>query len=111
MLGPTICHVWIGARVVVVYVVIIDIASGRSTILFRLAPGAVVPSHAHVGVEQTWVISGSFGDDEGMAGPGGYIWRPAGNRHEAYSPDGAVILSLFDAPNDFDDAEGWYTED
>ena len=56
-----------------------DPESGRSTILFNLEPGAVVPAHEHTDVEQTWVISGSFEDAEGRALPGHYIWRPAGN--------------------------------
>lgn len=84
--------------------------TGRSTILFKLAPGAVVPSHTHTDVEQTWVLSGTFEDDEGQAAAGHYIWRPAGNRHEARSPTGAVILSVFGKPNVFDDGSGFYTE-
>lgn len=84
--------------------------TGRSTILFKLAPGAVVPAHEHVDVEQTWVLSGSFEDHEGKALPGHYIWRPAGNRHEARTVDGAVILSMFGAPNRFDDGSGFYTD-
>ena len=79
-----------------------DPDSGRSTILFKLDPGAVVPPHEHADVEQTWVISGSFEDAEGKALPGHYIWRPAGNRHEARSVDGAVILGFFLKPNKFD---------
>jgi hypothetical protein len=36
-----------------------------------------------------------------MAGPGDFIWRPEGNRHEAFSPDGCVILGFFLKPNAF----------
>ncbi len=87
-----------------------DPDSGRSTILFKLDPGAVVPPHEHTDVEQTWVISGSFEDAEGKALPGHYIWRPAGNRHEARSVDGAVILGFFLKPNEFDVEARFYTE-
>ena len=87
-----------------------DPESGRSTILFNLEPGAVVPAHEHTDVEQTWVISGSFEDAEGRALPGHYIWRPAGNRHEARSVDGAVILGFFLKPNKFDVEARLYTE-
>ena len=87
-----------------------DAESGRSTILFRLAPGAVVPAHEHVDVEQTWVLSGTFEDHEGTALAGHYIWRPGGSRHEARSVDGAVILSMFSAPNRFDAGSRFYTE-
>ncbi len=85
-------------------------ATGRSTILFKLAPGAVVPAHEHIDVEQTWVISGTFEDHEGKALPGHYVWRPGGNRHEARSVDGAVILSMFSAPNRFDAGSNFYTD-
>ncbi len=88
-----------------------DPASGRSTILFKLAPGAVVPAHTHAGVEQTWVLEGTFEDDEGRALPGHFVWRPAENRHEASTPDGALILSMFDKPNVFDESSGFYTDD
>lgn len=87
-----------------------DADTGRSTILFKLAPGAVVPAHEHVDVEQTWVISGSFEDHEGRAVAGQYIWRPGGNRHEARSVDGAVILGMFSAPNRFDAGSTFYTD-
>jgi quercetin dioxygenase-like cupin family protein len=87
-----------------------DPDTGRSTILFKLAPGAVVPPHEHVDVEQTWVISGTFEDHEGVALPGHYIWRPAGSRHSARSVDGALILSMFAAPNRFDAGTRFYTE-
>ena len=88
-----------------------DPISGRSTILFKLDPGAVVPAHEHTDIEQTWVISGSFEDEEGKALPGHYIWRPAGNRHEARSVDGAVILGFFLKPNKFDQGSKFYTEE
>ena len=50
-----------------------DSETGRSTILFKLAPGAVVPAHEHMDVEQTWIVSGTFEDYEGKALPGHYI--------------------------------------
>jgi len=88
-----------------------DSETGRSTILFKLAPGAVVPAHEHMDVEQTWVISGDFEDEECVALARQYIWRPAGNRHTARSRNGAVILGMFLAPNKFDIGSKFYTED
>ena len=87
-----------------------DPLTGRSTILFKLAPGAIVPAHDHTDIEQTWVSSGSFEDHEGKALPGHYIWRPAGNRHEARSVDGAIILGFFLKPNKFDQGSKFYSE-
>src|SRR3546814_3624341 len=56
--------------------------AGRSTILFKLAPGAVVPSHEHTALEMTYMLEGTLVDDEGSASAGDFVWRPAGNRHK-----------------------------
>src|SRR6516225_8624791 len=50
--------------------------------------GAVVPLHEHTALEQTYVIEGSLEDHEGKCGPGQFVWRPAGNQHEAVAPNG-----------------------
>ena len=41
---------------------------GRSTILFKMAPGAVVPLHEHTALEQTFMLEGSLEDLEGSVG-------------------------------------------
>ncbi|MEH2569403.1 cupin domain-containing protein [Bradyrhizobium sp. AZCC 2289] len=38
---------------------------GRSTILFKMAPGAVVPLHEHTALEQTFMLEGSLEDRKG----------------------------------------------
>jgi anti-sigma factor ChrR (cupin superfamily) len=78
-----------------------DADTGLFTGLFKIPPGGIVPDHVHQDIEQTYVLEGSFGDQEGMATAGDFIWRPAGNRHEAYSPDGCLILGFFLKPNNF----------
>ena len=78
-----------------------DKESGLLTALFRWAPGTALDLHEHVEVEQTWVISGSIVDDEGEVREGDFVWRPAGNRHLARSPNGALVLSFFLKPNRF----------
>ena len=65
---------------------------GRSTILFKMAPGAVVPLHEH---------EGSLEDAEGRCGAGDFVWRPGGNIHVAHAPNGAMFLSVFNRPNRF----------
>ncbi len=76
---------------------------GMLTTLVRMAPGAVLPDHEHVEIEQTWVIEGSLKDDEGEATAGSFVWRPGGSRHTAYAPQGALLLSFFTKPNIFHD--------
>lgn len=78
-----------------------DEETGLMTALFRWAPGARLPLHEHVEIEQTYVIEGSIVDDEGEVTAGNYVWRPAGNRHDAVAPNGALVLSMFLKPNKF----------
>ena len=37
------------------------------TLLLKLEPGAVVPLHEHTAIEQTYVLEGTFLDEEGTA--------------------------------------------
>ena len=80
-----------------------DKETGLLTALTRFAPGSVLPDHEHVEIEQSWVIEGSLHDDEDVATAGNYVWRPAGSRHDAHSPNGALVLSFFLKPNKFFD--------
>ena len=83
---------------------------GMTTALFKLAPGAVVPLHEHTALEQTYVLEGRLTDHEGECGPGQFVWRPAGNQHEAVAPEGALILGFFLKPNRFAYGEKFFTE-
>ena len=83
-----------------------DKAQGMMTVLLRMAPGAVLPDHEHVRIEQTYVLEGRLVDKEGgevglEVGPGEFVWRPAGSRHAAWTPDGALMIAIFLVPNRF----------
>jgi anti-sigma factor ChrR (cupin superfamily) len=78
-----------------------DPDTGLQTVLTRMAPGAVLTDHMHVAVEQTWVLEGRLVDHEGTATQGNFVWRPAGSRHVASAPDGALLLGIFQKPNQF----------
>jgi anti-sigma factor ChrR (cupin superfamily) len=87
---------------------LVDPDSGLLTSLLHLDPGATLPDHEHVGIEQTYVLEGRLVDKEGPdigteCGPGEFIWRPAGSRHVAWAPEGALLLAIFQAPNRFFD--------
>ena len=82
-----------------------DQQTGLLTALTRFAPGAVLPDHEHVELEQTFVLEGSLEDDEGVATAGNYVWRPAGSRHNARAPNGCLALSFFLRPNKFFDTD------
>lgn len=82
---------------------------GRSTILFRMAPGAVVPMHEHTALEQTYMLEGFLEDAEGKCGEGDFVWRPGGNIHVAHAPEGATFLAIFNRPNRFFDGTKFFT--
>lgn len=75
--------------------------SGKQTTLVRMAPGAKLPTHRHTGLEQSFVLEGTLVDEEGACTAGNFVWRRPGSVHEAWSPDGCVVLGVFDTPNEF----------
>ena len=92
-----------------------DNESGLVTALIRFAPGAVLPDHEHVKIEQTYVIEGRLVDKEGPdagldVGPGEFVWRPAGSRHVAWTPEGCLMLGMFQIPNKFYERDGRVTD-
>jgi quercetin dioxygenase-like cupin family protein len=87
---------------------LVDPKSGLLTVLMRMAPGATLPDHEHVLIEQTYVLEGRLvdkvGPDEGLSvGPGEFVWRPAGSRHVAWAPEGGLMIAIFNVPNKFFD--------
>jgi anti-sigma factor ChrR (cupin superfamily) len=86
---------------------LVDRATGALTMLLRMAPGAKLPDHEHVLIEQTFVMEGSLVCGEGTCGPGQFVWRPAGSRHEAWGgPEGGLMLVTFQIPNRFFEPDG-----
>ena len=86
---------------------VVDRTSGVLTMLLRMAPGAKLPDHEHVLIEQTFVLQGSLVCGEGVCSAGDFVWRPAGSRHEAWAgPEGGLMIGIFQIPNRFYDAEG-----
>ncbi|MBX5454243.1 MAG: cupin domain-containing protein [Acidobacteriia bacterium] len=89
----------------------LDKAHGQVTLLLKMAPGAVLPDHEHVLSEQTYMLEGRLVDKEGPdaggeAGPGDFVWRPAGSRHAAWAPEGALMIAIFQIPNKFFEPDG-----
>ncbi|MGH8706285.1 MAG: cupin domain-containing protein [Burkholderiales bacterium] len=86
---------------------LVDRDSGLVTALMKFAPGARLPDHEHVRIEQTYVLEGSLVCGEGECKAGEYVWRPAGSRHEAWAgPQGGLMLAMFQVPNRFFEADG-----
>lgn len=75
-----------------------DEASGRSTVLYRMEPGSVIPYHEHAGLEQTYVLKGKLVDHLGECTAGNFVWRAPGSRHSAHAPEGAEFIVFFMKP-------------
>ncbi len=85
--------------------------TGLVTQLLRMAPGAKLPDHEHVLIEQTYVLEGSLLCPEGECKAGEFVWRPAGSRHEAWAgPQGGLMLAMFQVPNRFLQPDGRETD-
>ena len=90
---------------------LIDRESGVATLLMKMAPGAKLPDHEHVLIEQTYVLDGSLMCGEGECKAGEFVWRPAGSRHDAWGgPQGGLMLAMFQIPNRFYEADGRETD-
>ncbi|RAI45702.1 cupin domain-containing protein [Rhodoplanes roseus] len=93
----------------------IDRRTGLITTLFRFAPGATLPDHEHVAIEQTFILEGHLVDKQGPATgleakQGEFIWREAGSRHSAWSPEGGITLAFLQVPNKFFEQDGRVTD-
>ena len=85
--------------------------NGLLTALMRMAPGARLPDHEHVRIEQTYVLEGSLVCPEGECRKGQFVWRPAGSRHEAWAgAQGGLFLAMFQVPNKFFQPDGRVTD-
>jgi anti-sigma factor ChrR (cupin superfamily) len=92
-------------------ILLLDRDSGVVTALMKFAPGAKLPDHEHVLIEQTYVLEGSLVCGEGECKAGEYVWRPAGSRHEAWAgPQGGLMLAIFQIPNRFHEPDGRQTD-
>lgn len=71
----------------------VDTRTSTQSSLWRLAPGAIVPGHAHEAEEECIVLDGTirFGDDD--YGRGDFLLARPGLDHEPFSaPDGALLF-------------------
>ena len=89
----------------------VDPREGLLTVLLKMDPGAELPDHEHALMEQTYMIEGRLvdldGPEKGLeVGPGEFVYRPAGSRHAAYTPEGGLMVATFLVPNKFFEKDG-----
>ena len=68
--------------------------SQRKAVMTRIAPGAKLPLHRHVGDELVFVIEGAISDEFGTVTSGNVGYRPNGCVHTVSAPNGATVLAI-----------------
>lgn len=59
--------------------------------LSRMAPGTVMPIHAHPGGEEVLVLDGTLEDEDGRYGPRTWLRFPPGSRHAPRTKEGCLL--------------------
>ena len=73
----------------------VDRSTGIATSLVRMLPGAALPCHQHIGVEQVFVIEGDCSIAGQKLMPGDYHRAEAGSIHQSTSTvDGTLFLLI-----------------
>ena len=72
-----------------------DPTTGLKTMLMKVEPGGIAPSHAHDNLEQVYVLEGEFYDEYGTYGPGDFIVRAPGALHTGGTDSGAIVLLVY----------------
>jgi anti-sigma factor ChrR (cupin superfamily) len=78
-----------------------DAAGHTKLALLRYAPGATVPEHLHTGMEYIQILAGSQQDERGVYHAGTLLVSLPGTRHSVASPEGCVVLAVWEAPVHF----------
>jgi anti-sigma factor ChrR (cupin superfamily) len=71
-----------------------DAETKRRAVMTRIAPGAQLPRHRHVGDELVFVIEGAIADEFGTVTAGNVGYRPNGCIHTVSSKNGATVLAI-----------------
>lgn len=71
---------------------------GAAAALLRYAPGASAPLHQHQGYEHILVLRGAQQDDAGRYAAGTLLISPPGSRHAIASPQGCLVLAIWERP-------------
>jgi hypothetical protein len=82
---------------IVVKYVWVDLMTGLSVVLARVAPGVQLPLHVHLGMTMIFLVKGKFSyPGAGSIGPGGFGFEPPMTVHE---PDVMAEETIFYSVN------------
>ncbi|MCH2458189.1 MAG: ChrR family anti-sigma-E factor [Henriciella sp.] len=68
--------------------------AGGHAHLYRIEPGATVPTHSHFDDELTLVVQGGFSDETGSYGPGDICLKTPTDTHSPVGDDDGICLAL-----------------
>jgi anti-sigma factor ChrR (cupin superfamily) len=71
---------------------------GAQAALLWYEAGASVPTHLHEGYEHIVVLAGAQQDERGRYEKGALVINPPGTSHSVSSPEGCVILIIWERP-------------
>src|SRR4051794_39933562 len=75
---------------------------GPAAAFLRYQPGAKLARHRHSGLEHIFVLTGSQEDERGRYSAGAMVVNPPGTAHNVSSPDGCLVLVLWERPVSFE---------
>jgi anti-sigma factor ChrR (cupin superfamily) len=80
---------------------------GPSAAFLRYQPGATLPRHTHAGLEHIFVLAGSQQDERGVYEAGSMTVNPPGTSHNVSSPNGCIVLVLWERPVIFETGQSY----
>ncbi len=72
--------------------------NGPSMAFLKYQPNASVPLHMHGGYEHIFILKGSQLDPSGEQHAGTVVINPPGSSHRVASPQGCIVLIIWDKP-------------
>ena len=78
-----------------------DRATGESTSLVRIEPGARIPAHNHPAGEEIFVLEGDFTVGSHRLTGGDYLYTPPNEKHAASTEGGCVVMVTLPRPVEF----------
>lgn len=76
-----------------------DVASGRHTLLIRMAAGASIRTHRHPGTEECFVVDGDLHDGDLVLGAGDYVCHDGGSVHSISTRNGCLLYVTTASPD------------
>jgi anti-sigma factor ChrR (cupin superfamily) len=77
---------------------------GPAAAFLRYRPGATLERHRHTGLEHVFVLAGSQQDERGVYRAGSLVINLPGSAHNVASPEGCLVLVLWEKPVQFEPA-------